>query len=50
LIALDIPLLTGHFLEPLARAMGVQHNISDEALKLLLAYEWRGTSVSWKAA
>ncbi|MDT8070779.1 MAG: sigma-54 dependent transcriptional regulator [Terriglobia bacterium] len=38
----DIPLLTGHFLERLARATGVQRNISDEALKLLLAYEWPG--------
>lgn len=38
----DITLLTGHFLERLARATGVQRNISDEALKLLLAYEWPG--------
>jgi two-component system response regulator HydG len=38
----DIPLLTGHFLERLARATGVQRNISDEALKLLLAYDWPG--------
>ena len=38
----DIPLLTGHFMERLARATGVQRNISDEALKLLLAYEWPG--------
>ncbi|HEU5401473.1 MAG TPA: sigma-54 dependent transcriptional regulator [Terriglobales bacterium] len=38
----DVPLLTGHFLERLARATGVQRNISDEALKLLLAYEWPG--------
>ena len=38
----DIPLLTGHFMERLARATGVQRNISDEALKLLLSYEWPG--------
>jgi two-component system response regulator HydG len=38
----DIPLLTGHFLERMARATGVQRNISDEALKQLLAYEWPG--------
>jgi two-component system response regulator HydG len=38
----DIPLLVGHFLERLARATGVQRNISDDALKLLLAYEWPG--------
>ncbi len=38
----DVPLLTGHFLERLARATGVQRNISDEALKLLLSYEWPG--------
>ena len=35
-------LLTGHFLERLARSTGVQRNISDEALKLMLAYEWPG--------
>jgi DNA-binding NtrC family response regulator len=38
----DIPLLVGHFLERLARSTGVQRNISDEALKLMLAYEWPG--------
>jgi len=38
----DIPLLTGHFLERLARTTGVQRNISDEALKLMLHYEWPG--------
>ena len=38
----DIPLLTGHFLEQLARASGVQRNISDEALKLMLSFEWPG--------
>jgi DNA-binding NtrC family response regulator len=38
----DIPLLVGHFLERLARSTGVQRNISDEALKLMLTYEWPG--------
>jgi DNA-binding NtrC family response regulator len=38
----DIPLLVGHFLERLARSTGVQRNISDEALKLMLAYDWPG--------
>ncbi len=38
----DIPLLVGHFLERLARSTGVQRNISDDALKLMLAYEWPG--------
>src|SRR4051794_30636244 len=38
----DIPLLTGHFLERLARSTGVARNISDEALKLMLAYDWPG--------
>jgi len=38
----DIPLLTGHFLERLARTTGIQRNISDEALKLMLTYEWPG--------
>jgi DNA-binding NtrC family response regulator len=38
----DIPLLVGHFLERLARSTGVQRNISDEALKLMLSYDWPG--------
>jgi two-component system response regulator HydG len=38
----DIPLLVGHFLERLTRSTGVQRNISDDALKLMLAYEWPG--------
>jgi len=38
----DIPLLVGHFLERLGRSTGVQRNISDEALKLMLTYEWPG--------
>ena len=38
----DIPLLTGHILERVARTTGVQRNISDDALKLMLNYEWPG--------
>jgi two-component system response regulator HydG len=38
----DIPLLVGHFLERLARSTGVQRNISDDALKLMLSYDWPG--------
>jgi DNA-binding NtrC family response regulator len=38
----DIPLLVGHFLERAERATGFQRNISDEALKLMLAYDWPG--------
>ncbi len=38
----DIPLLVGHFLEKLARSSGVQREISDEAMKLMLAYDWPG--------
>jgi two-component system response regulator HydG len=38
----DIPLLVGHFLERLTRSTGVQRNISDDALKLMLSYEWPG--------
>jgi two-component system response regulator HydG len=38
----DIPLLVSHFLERLARSSGVQREISDEAMKLMLAYDWPG--------
>ena len=38
----DIPLLTSHFLEKLARSSGVERNISDEVMKLMLAYDWPG--------
>ncbi len=38
----DIPLLVGHFLERMTRSTGVQRNISDDALKMMLAYEWPG--------
>jgi DNA-binding NtrC family response regulator len=38
----DIPLLVSHFLEKLARSSGVQRDISDEAMKLMLAHDWPG--------
>ncbi len=38
----DIPLLTEHFLERLARMTGKQKSLSDEALKMLLGYDWPG--------
>ncbi len=38
----DIPLLVGHFLESVGRVTGMHHNISDDALKLMLAYDWPG--------
>ena len=38
----DIPLLVGHFLEGLARSTGFERSISDEALRLMLAYDWPG--------
>jgi len=38
----DVPLLVGHFLEKLARSSGIERNISDEAMKLMLAFDWPG--------
>ena len=38
----DIPLLVGHFLERQVRSTGQERNISDEALKVMLAYDWPG--------
>ncbi len=39
----DIPLLVNHFLDRYAPALGIEHpKISDEALKLLIAYGWPG--------
>jgi two-component system response regulator HydG len=38
----DIPLLVGHFLERLSRSTGIGRNISDDALKLMLSYDWPG--------
>jgi two-component system response regulator HydG len=38
----DIPTLVGAFLEHHMRATELEHHLSDEALRLLLAYEWPG--------
>jgi DNA-binding NtrC family response regulator len=38
----DIPLLTGYFLERLARTSGHQRTVNDDAMKALLAYDWPG--------
>lgn len=39
---LDIPLLVAHMLERIGRDSGMEKRISDEALKVLLAYDWPG--------
>ena len=38
----DIPLLAGHILERLAQTSGRAHELSDDAMKALLAYDWPG--------
>lgn len=38
----DIPLLVSHVLERLARSTGAERNVSDESMKLMLAYDWPG--------
>jgi two-component system response regulator HydG len=38
----DIPLLVGHFLERLSRSSGRTVGVSDEALRLMLQYDWPG--------
>jgi DNA-binding NtrC family response regulator len=38
----DIPLLATSFLERLSRASGRTNQLSDEAMKALLAYDWPG--------
>jgi DNA-binding NtrC family response regulator len=38
----DIPLLAAHFLEKLSRSLGQERTLSDEALKIMLAYDWPG--------
>ena len=38
----DIPLLAGHFLERLSRTSGQPRTLSDDALKVMLAYDWPG--------
>ena len=39
----DIPLLTSYFLERLSRAGGHERSLSDDAMKVLLAYDWPAT-------
>ncbi|MGO9086222.1 MAG: sigma-54-dependent transcriptional regulator [Candidatus Sulfotelmatobacter sp.] len=38
----DIPLLIAHFLERMARTGGQEKTLSDDVLKVLLAYDWPG--------
>jgi DNA-binding NtrC family response regulator len=38
----DIPLLAGYFLEKLSRNSNQERELSDEALKVMLAYDWPG--------
>jgi two-component system response regulator HydG len=38
----DIPLLVAHFLERMGRASGTQRTLKDEALQVMLAYDWPG--------
>jgi two-component system response regulator HydG len=38
----DIPLLITHFLERMVRTSGQQKDLSDDAIKALLAYDWPG--------
>ena len=38
----DIPLLIAHFMEHASRASGQEKILSDEALKVMLAYDWPG--------
>lgn len=38
----DIPLLIGHFMERMMRASGQEKSLSDEAMKVMLAYDWPG--------
>src|SRR5262249_23157288 len=38
----DIPLLIGHFLDRMTRSSGQEKVLSDDALKVMLAYDWPG--------
>jgi DNA-binding NtrC family response regulator len=38
----DIPLLTGHILERLSQSSGRAREISDDAMRAMLAYDWPG--------
>jgi DNA-binding NtrC family response regulator len=38
----DVPLLAGHILERLSQNSGRTHEVSDDAMRALLAYDWPG--------
>ena len=38
----DVPLLAGHILERLSQNSGRAHEVSDDAMRALLAYDWPG--------
>jgi len=38
----DIPLLVAHFLERMGRSSGTQRTLKDEALQVMLGYDWPG--------
>lgn len=38
----DIPLIAGHILGRVSRENGVEHSISSEMMRLMVAYEWPG--------
>ncbi|HLK33435.1 MAG TPA: sigma-54 dependent transcriptional regulator [Terriglobales bacterium] len=38
----DIPLLAAYFLERMGRSSGISRALSDDALKMMLAYDWPG--------
>jgi two-component system response regulator HydG len=38
----DIPILATHFLERQSRGSGMERTLSDEAMKVMLAYDWPG--------
>ena len=38
----DIPVLAAYFLERMSRELGQDRTLSDEAMKILLAYDWPG--------
>jgi len=46
----EVPLLAVHILERVAHTTGVQRNISDDALKLVLNDDWPGNVRSWRTA
>jgi two-component system response regulator HydG len=38
----DIPLMVGHFLDRMNRVTGIERTVSDDALRLMMAYDWPG--------